>query len=145
MIVAFDPRSDYPLGTKRPDLVRTRGGLGLEDLTLDSLRTGRLGATEMRATPETLRLQAEVARAAGRVQLADSLERAAELAPIDDEVLLEIYTALRPHRSSADELEAWASRLDDELGAPKTASFVREAKTVYASRGLLATVSEPAL
>ena len=60
-------------------------------------------------------------------------------------MLLEIYTALRPHRSRADELETWASRLEDELGAPKTASFVREAKTVYASRGLLATVSEPAL
>jgi propanediol dehydratase small subunit len=145
VIVAFDPLSDYPLGTKRPDLVRTRSGLGLDDLTLDSLRTGRLGANEMRATPETLRLQAEVARAAGRAQLADSLERAAELAPIDDDVLLEIYTALRPHRSSADELETWANRLDAELGAPKTASFVREAKVVYASRGLLATVREPAL
>jgi propanediol dehydratase small subunit len=136
--VAFDPTADYPLGSQRPDLVRTPGGLGLEELTLDALRSGRLDASEMRATAETLELQAQVALAAGRVQLAANLERAAELTGVPDEVILEVYTALRPHRSTADELESWAERLEREFQATMTAAYVREARAVYAKRNLLA-------
>ena len=66
-----------------------------------------------------------------------NLRRAAELTGVPDEVILEIYTALRPHRSTADELEAWANRLEGEFGAPMNAAFVREAKAVYAERNLL--------
>ena len=132
--MAFDPSSDYPLGAKRPDLVRTPGGIALEALSLGGKG---VETAELRATPETLRLQADVARAAGRVQLADNLLRAAELAPLPDETVLEIYAALRPRRSSAVQLAAWAERLD-EWGAPVTAAFVREAAQVYAERGLLA-------
>jgi propanediol dehydratase small subunit len=135
--VAFDPIADYPLGTQRPDLVRTPGGLGLEELTLDALRSGRLDSSEMRATAETLELQAQVARAAGRAQLAANLERAAELTAVPDEVILEVYTALRPHRSTADELERWADRLERDFQATRTAAFVREARAVYAKRNLL--------
>jgi propanediol dehydratase small subunit len=135
--VAFDPSSDYPLGTRRPDLVTTPGGVPLDEVTLDALRAGTLASDEIRATPSTLRLQAEVALAAGRTQLAESLERAAELAAVPDEQLLEVYTALRPRRATGAELEAWASRLED-YGATKTAAFVREAAAAYAERGLLA-------
>jgi propanediol dehydratase small subunit len=135
--VAFDPRADYPLGTKRADLVTTPSGLGLDDLTLDALRGGLITGDDIRATPETLRRQAEVAEAAGRRQLADNLERAAELAGVPPDTILEIYTSLRPHRSAAADLEAWASRLVDEFSAPRTAAFVREAAAVYAERGLL--------
>jgi propanediol dehydratase small subunit len=135
--VAFDPTADYPLGTQRPDLVRTPGGMGLEELTLDALRSGRLDASEMRATGETLELQGQVALDAGRAQLAANLRRAAELTGVPDQVILEIYTALRPHRSTAGELEAWANRLEGEFGAPMNAAFVREAKAVYAERNLL--------
>jgi propanediol dehydratase small subunit len=142
--VAFDPTTDYPLGSRRPDLVRTPGGLGLEELTLDALRSGRLDASEMRATAETLELQAQVALAAGRVQLAANLERAAELTGVPDEVILEVYTALRPHRSTADELQKWADRLEGEFEATLTAAFVREARAVYAKRNLLLP-DEPAL
>jgi propanediol dehydratase small subunit len=142
--VAFDPIADYPLGTQRPDLVRTPGGLGLDELTLDALRSGRLAASEMRATAETLELQVQVALAAGRVQLAANLERAAELTRVPDEVILEVYTALRPHRSTAGELEDWADRLEQEFQATMTADFVREARTVYAKRNLLLP-DEPAV
>jgi propanediol dehydratase small subunit len=135
--VAFDPIADYPLGTQRPDLVRTPGGLGLDELTLDALRSGRLDASEMRATGETLELQAQVALAAGRVQLAANLRRAAELTGVPDAVILEIYTALRPHRSTADELESWADRLERDFQAVATAAFVREARVVYEQRNLL--------
>jgi propanediol dehydratase small subunit len=135
--VSFDPTRDYPLGTRRPDLVATPAGTPLADVTLDGLRAGRIGAAEIRATPETLRLQSEVARAAGREPLAESLERAAELAAVPDELLLAAYTALRPRRATAAELEGWATRLEG-LGAARTAAFVREAATAYAERGLLA-------
>ena len=136
--MAFDPRSDYPVGVRRPDLVSTPGGIALDDVTLDAIRAGELGADEMRATPATLRLQADVARAAGRTQLAESLARAAELAAVPDDLLLEIYTALRPGRATAEELETWASRLDG-FDAVATAAFVREAAAAYAERGLLAS------
>ena len=135
--MAFDPIADYPLGTQRPDLIRTPGGLGLDELTLDALRSGRLDASEMRATAETLGLQAQVARAAGRAQLAANLDRAAELTGVPDEVILEVYTAMRPHRSTAAELERWADRLEGEFQATMTATFVREARAVYAKRNLL--------
>jgi len=134
--VQFDP-SDYPLGTRRPDLVATPGGMPLHEVTLEAGRAGRLGADDMRATPDTLRLQAEVARAAGRTQLAENLERAAELALVPDDLLLEAYTALRPGRATASELEEWAVRLEG-FEAAKTTAFVREAAAVYEERGLLA-------
>jgi len=135
--MAFDPANDYPLGTRRPDLVSTPGGVPLGDVTLAALRAGELDAAEMRATPATLRLQAEVALATGRTQLAESLERAAELAAVPDDLLLEVYTALRPRRATASELEEWARRLDGH-DASRTAAFVREAAAAYAERGLLA-------
>jgi propanediol dehydratase small subunit len=132
--VSFDPSRDYPLGTSRPGLVHTPGGIALDELELHG---ERVEAAELRATPDTLRMQADVARSSGRGQLADNLLRAAELAPLPDETILEIYTALRPGRSTAAELEAWAIRLDG-WQAPATAAFVREAAQVYARRGLLA-------
>lgn len=135
--MAFDPVSDYPLGSRRPDLVSTPSGLALEDLTLDAVRADKVESGDLTATPETLRRQSAVALAAGRTQLADNLARAAELAAVPSDTILEIYTALRPHRSTAAELEAWAVRLEAQLGAPLSAAFVREAAETYAARGLL--------
>jgi propanediol dehydratase small subunit len=140
--VSFDPASDYPLGQKRPELVTTPSGLPLDDVTVEAMREGRLRWEDLRATPGTLRAQASVAEAAGRAPLAANLARAAELATMPSDTILEIYTALRPHRSTAGELEAWAARLDD-VDAPLTASFVREAAEVYAKRGLLRGAHEP--
>jgi len=135
--MGFDPTRDYPLGTRRPDLVSTPGGLALADVTLDALRAGHVAPGEIRARPQTLRMQAEVALAAGRLQLAENLERAAELAAVPDDLLLAVYTALRPGRATASELEKWAVQLEDH-GATRSAAFVREAAAAYADRGLLA-------
>ena len=117
--MSFDPIRDYPLGSRRPDLVSTLGGTPLAEVTLEAVRAGRISARDARATPETLRRQAAVASAAGR------------------EPLAEIYTALRPGRSTAAQLERWAARLDG-YAAVRTAAFVREAAAVYEQRGLLA-------
>lgn len=137
LAVGFDPLSDYPLGSRRPDLVTTPGGVALADVTLAAARDGRLAADDVRATATTLRRQAEVARAAGRAQLADNLTRAAELTAVPDDELLAVYTALRPGRSTAEELAGHAERLE-QLGATATAAFVREALAAYRERGLLA-------
>lgn len=131
--MAEDVLSRYPLG-RRHAAVRTPGGLRLNDLALDD---ERLTADELRATPDTLRLQADVAEASGRTALAANLRRAAELATLPQDVVLAIYTALRPRRSTAAELEHWAVELADG-GAPLTAAFIREATEVYKARGLLA-------
>ena len=141
--MSSDAAADYPLGTQRPDAVRTPRGLGLDELTLDALRAGQLDAADMRATAETLRLQAEVAQRSGRTQLAANLARAAELTALPDDLVLEIYTALRPHRSTATELEAWAERLESAYAAPATAMFLREAAAAYERRGLLSTGERP--
>jgi propanediol dehydratase small subunit len=133
--MGFDPTVDYPLGSRRPDLVETPAGLALADVTLEAAREGRLAALDVRATAVTLERQAAVARAAGRLQLADNLERAAELTRVPDDRLLEIYTALRPGRSTASELEEWAQRLES-WDAPRTAAFVREAASAYEERDL---------
>ncbi len=133
----FDPTRDYPLGTRRPDLVTTPTGVALEQLTLSAAREGLIAGDDLRATAETLTRQAEVARAAGRTQLAENLERAAELTRVPADELLSVYTALRPGRSTVEELDRWAARLDDH-GASRTAAFVREAAATYVERGLLA-------
>jgi propanediol dehydratase small subunit len=133
----MDPRSDYPLGTTRPELVETPNGHRLHEITLEAARAGSISGLEIRATPETLQRQADVARASGRTPLAENLERAAELARVPDDELLAIYTALRPHRSTAAQLEGWALALEG-WGAIRTAAFVREALTTYRERGLLA-------
>ena len=132
----MDPLIDYPLGERRPELVTTPGGTPLAEVTLDALRAGRVSPDDLRATPQTLLRQAALARAAGREQLAENLERAAELASLPDDEVLAVYTALRPRRATADELETIAHHLDAS-DAPRCASFVREAAVVLAERGLL--------
>ena len=134
----FDPRTDYPIGERRPDLVRTPRGFSIDDLTMDNLRAGEIPDDEFRTSAPTLRLQAEVARISNRSQLADNLGRAAELASIPDFIILEVYTALRPRRSSAAALEEWAKALEGTYDAPATAALVREAAAAYAEKGLLA-------
>jgi propanediol dehydratase small subunit len=136
--VEFDPTRDYPLGARRSELVTTPSGLRQDEITLDALRAGSLDADDLRATADTIRRQAAVALAAGRRPLAENLERAAELASVPAETVLEIYTALRPDRATGDELDAWALRLENEFEAPRTAAFVREARYAYERRGLLA-------
>lgn len=86
---------------------------------------------------ETLVHQAEIAERAGRRQLAENLRRAAELVDVPDDFILQVYNALRPRRSTAAELAAYALRLRDEFHAPHCARWMEEAAAVYAGRHLL--------
>ncbi|MBA5771097.1 propanediol dehydratase small subunit PduE, partial [Escherichia coli] len=56
---------DYPLGTKRPELVKTSTSKSLDDITLKSVLDGTIKPEDVRVTAETLKMQAQVARDAG--------------------------------------------------------------------------------
>jgi propanediol dehydratase small subunit len=129
--------ADYPLSVNRPDLLRTPTGKAISELTMDAVVAGTVTAADVRIAPETLLLQAEIADAARRPQLAANFRRAAELTAIPDTEVLAMYNALRPRASSGEELAALAARLEDD-GAPTCAALVREAAEVYARRDLLA-------
>ena len=61
----------------------------------------------------------------------------AQLIAVPDDRLLEIYNALRPYRSTKQELLDIAGELDGKYGAKTAASLVREAAEVYEKRGRL--------
>jgi propanediol dehydratase small subunit len=65
----FDPMRDYPLASKRPDLVRTPSGKSFKDITPENVASGKTGSQEFRIRPETLDMQARIAEAQGRMQL----------------------------------------------------------------------------
>jgi len=117
--------------------VRTATGRTLDDLNIEAVRAGELTAEDFRISGETLRHQAEAAEAAGYWQVAENLRRAAELTGISNQEVFDIYDALRPGRRTYDDLIALADRLEEELAAPLTAAFVREAAEVYQERGFL--------
>jgi propanediol dehydratase small subunit len=131
----LDAKKDFPLGSKRPDLVRSATGLGLDDITLDKVIAGQLSFDDVRIRPETLEYQAQIAESAGRPHIAVNLRRAAEMTRIPDARVLEIYNAMRPYRSTKQELLDIASELEAKYQARICAAFVREAAEVYEKRG----------
>lgn len=133
------PDRDYPLAAKRPELLKTPSGKGLANITLEKVIKGEVKSEDVRITPETLRLQAEIADGVGRNQFANNLRRAAELTAIPDNRVLEIYNALRPYRSTKPELLAIADELEQQYHAKINADFVREAAGVYERRNRLRT------
>ena len=133
----LDAKKDYPLGTKRPDLVQSAGGLVLDEITLDKVMDGRISFEDIKIRPETLEYQAQIAESAGRPLLAENMRRAAEMTGIPDARVLEIYEALRPYRATKQELLDLADELDSKYGARMCAKLVREAAQEYERRGRL--------
>jgi len=111
-------------------------GRRAEEVTVEAVRNGELNLDDIRISRSTLLAQAEAAERSGSVQLGLNLRRAAELTAFGDEEMLAAYEALRPHRSTFDELEALAQRLEARQ-AHECARLVREAAEVYRRRGLL--------
>ena len=140
----MDPLLDYPLGERRPELVTTPARTPLAEVTLEGLRAGRVSPDELRATPRD-------AAAAGRRGACggpgSSLPRTSSGPPssrrLPDDEVLSVYTALRPRRATAAELEVIAQHLAD---VARTALRRVRARggVVMAERGLLrsADVSE---
>ena len=130
---------DYPLAEKRPDLVRTARGRGLDDVTLEAVVAGEIGLDDLAITPDALRRQAVIARAAGRATLALNFERAAEMVAIPQDKILSVYEMLRPGRAKDKAtLLGIAAELRQDYGAETLAGFIEEAAEVYARRGLFA-------
>jgi propanediol dehydratase small subunit len=107
-----------------------------ERFTVQAAVDGNLVPSDLRMDPVTLAHQAVVADEGGNPQLAENFLRAAELATIDDEEVMGLYEALRPHRSTAEELETLQTSLEAR-GAVRCAELVRQAVVVYGRRGLL--------
>ena len=132
-------RFDYPLSTERPELLQTKTKKPFTSITLAKMREqGQEGLRndDLRIHPQTLNLQAQIARDAGRPELADNLRRAAELAGFDDEMtILGFYNAMRPSRASRDGMQKVAKQLE-ENHAPLCAQLVRDAIEVYEERNL---------
>ena len=129
--------ADYPLAEKRPELIAGPRGKALSEVTLEAVLRGEVALEDLRITPAALRLQAAVARDAGRPTLAENFARAAELVEVPQAVIMRIYELLRPGRAqSADELRTAARTLRDQHGAALMAAFVEEAADAYEARGL---------
>jgi len=118
---------DYPLAQQSVDRVRSPRGLTLDQITLEAVLRGDVVMEDLRITSDALESQAAIAEQAGRRQLAENLRRAAELVNVPDDVILEIYTKLRPGRSTAEELRRLADTLEREYDATRSATLVREA------------------
>ncbi len=67
----FDPQRDYPLASKRPELVKTVSGLNFSEITLENVVSGKIHPREIRISPETLEYQARIAEAHGQVSIGD--------------------------------------------------------------------------
>jgi propanediol dehydratase small subunit len=102
---------------------------------LEKVVEGKLSFDDIKIHPDTLEYQAQIAISAGRPQIASNLRRAAELTKIPDARVLEIYNALRPYRSTKQQLLDIASELESKYQAKLCAAFVREAVVVYEKRG----------
>lgn len=129
--------ANYPLSESMADQIKTPTGKKFEDLSYEKMISGEVTAEDMRIAPETLEMQAQVAESVHREAFAGNLRRAAELIAVPDDRLLEIYNALRPYRSTKQELVDIANELENKYSARIAASLVREAAEVYEKRGRL--------
>jgi len=112
-------------------------GRRVAGLTLEAVRRGEVGLADLRIHPDTLERQAVVAERHANPQLAENLRRAAELTRLPDEEVLAIYEALRPGRSTSEQISELAATLAAQ-GLPRCAALVAEAADVYTRRGLSA-------
>jgi propanediol dehydratase small subunit len=129
--------ADYPLAEKRPELVKSKRGKALDDITLAGLISGDVTLDDLSITKRALNQQAEIARDAGRSTLAQNFERASDLVEVPQDVIMRVYELLRPGRADTKEqLLAAASELQGTYGAATMAAFIVEAAEVYDRRGL---------
>jgi len=122
---------DYPLYSKHPELVHSPSGKSLDEITIDNVLSGAVDSKDLRITPDTLRLQGEIASNAGRPAIQKNMQRAAELTSIPDERLLEMYNSLRPYRSTKQELLDISQELLDKYNAKVCSNWFKEAAENY--------------
>ncbi len=129
--------SEYPFGYNVPEKIATYSGKKLSDLTLSKVISGEVTNEDIKISAQTLEMQSDVAKAVNREAFARNLERAAELIEVPDDRVLEIYDALRPYRSTKQELLDIANELEQQYQCKINANFIRQAADVYEQRGRL--------
>ncbi|MCY4206703.1 MAG: diol dehydratase small subunit [Roseovarius sp.] len=135
--MSAENESQYPLGENDRDTIKAKSGRPLSEMTLDYVRTGDARPDDLSAEASTLIVQAEFARQAGYLELAENLARAAEMTRIPNDEILEIYEALRPGRSSYHQLLSLSQKISSVYDAERTGAYIREAAEVYRDTGLL--------
>ncbi|MGX7204251.1 diol dehydratase small subunit [Enterococcus pingfangensis] len=126
--------ADYPVAKKHPEWIKTKTGKTLDDITLENVLNGSLTPDDLKITPRILKAQGEIATSAGRKTIASNFDRASELTVVPDTRVLEMYNALRPYRSSKQELLDIASELENKYNAQISADYFREAAEYYEKR-----------
>ena len=128
----------YPLSQNMPpEQIKSKTGKSLKDINITNILDGKITADDIKISKETLIMQGEIAKEAGRPQLNDNFVRASELIEVPDKELLTIYEKLRPNRSTKSELLEIAKRLQEKYGATNCSKLVLDAMEVYEKRGLL--------
>jgi len=117
--------------------ITSKTGVPIEELVLERVAGGWGDMADFSIGRETLLHQAGVAAGGGRHQVAQNFRRAAELVNVPDDIILQVYEALRPFRATQAELRTLATQLRLQFHAPECARWVEEAAEIYASRGLL--------
>jgi propanediol dehydratase small subunit len=127
-----------------PDLVTTPGGKPLTAITLEVVLSGEITADEIRISPRTLELQAQVAEAAGRAPLARALRRAAELTALPDDEIMATYEALRPRCETREGTPgpgrppgAYLRGVPERRARPRCRSRLREARLAQGMNGII--------
>ncbi len=128
---------DYPLAETRPEAIRGKRGMALQDITLAAVLSGDVTMEDLQITPKALQDQAEIAADAGRATLALNFGRAAELVDVPQDLIMSTYELLRPGRArSRQDLDDRAALFRDQYAAPAIADFISEAADIYEKRGL---------
>jgi propanediol dehydratase small subunit len=130
-------RYRYPVGEYHRDIVRSKTGKTLNQLSLKDVLGGLAKPEDFLISAEGLCRQADIAEARGFRDLAHNLRRASELAQMPVEKIIHLYNCLRPNRSTYTELMHIVDELENKFGAWRTAHLFREAAEVYRSRHLL--------
>ncbi|RLA24935.1 MAG: propanediol utilization protein [Gammaproteobacteria bacterium] len=110
-------------------------GINVDEISVEDVRRGDTTLDDIRIHPDTLEHQAQVAESKDNPQLASNFRRAAELTRFSNEEVLSLYEALRPGRSTAQELRNFAQDLASR-GAQRNAEFFAQAADDYERRGL---------
>lgn len=128
---------DYPLAETRPEAIRGKRGMALQDITLAAVLSGDVTMEDLQITPKALQDQAEIAADAGRATLALNFGRAAELVDVPQDLIMSTYELLRPGRArSRQDLDDRAALFRDQYAAPAIADFISEAADIYEKRDL---------
>lgn len=127
----------YPLGEYEKDIISSKTGKKLEDITLDEVVKNHISSEDIKISKETLKIQGQIAKDAGNDPMEKNFARAAELVDVPDEVILKMYDKLRPNRSTKAELVLMAQELLEKYNAKNCARLVMEAAEVYEKRGVL--------